>query len=226
MGKRGPDKGKKLVEITEKRKRTFLAALRASGGVLSHAAAVASPHAKTGTTRPCYSSFRKAALRDPVFNAAIEEVLEACRDDVEREITRRGQEGYTENVYQKSQQVFNADGTPATTQHYSDHLLLARARALMPSRYGDRRTVEVSGEVKHAFGGSHWMISGEDIAALSKDQRETLLAIMTTVRANRRGETAALEHNPGEILKIPVKQIEGEAVAVEVEESAKDAIPY
>ena len=196
MGKRGPNTGTRLLKITEKRKRAFLKALRASGGVLSHAASVASPHAKPGTVRPCYSSFRKLALRDPQFNAAIEEVLQECRDDVEREITRRGQEGYTENVYQKGEQVFNQDGTPATTQHFSDHLLLARAKALMPGRYGDKRTVEISGTVKHAFGGGHWMISGEDIAALDKHQQARLFDLMATVRANRAGETPACRGYP------------------------------
>ncbi len=199
MGKRGPAKDSKRLEMTELRQDTFLSALRASGGVFSAACRAASPHSSPTTKcPPCYSTFRNLIQRDPDFAIAVQEVMDSVREDIEAEIFRRGQEGWDTNVYQKGEQVFNRDGTPATVKRFSDNLLLARARAMMPEKYGEKRTVEHRGTIHHAAGG-HWTITSQDLAAFSQRQRENLRDLMNTARLARSGEEApAIEHHPAE----------------------------
>ena len=174
MGMRGPAKDSKRLETTQLRRDTFLAALKSSGGVFSAACRAASPHSSPNTkSPPCYSTFRRCIQVDPDFAIAVQEIMDQVRDDIEGEIFRRGQVGWETNGYQKSEQVFNRDGTPATVRRFSDALLLARAKATMPEKYGEKRTVEHKGTIHHAPGG-HWTITSQDLAAFSPRQRENL----------------------------------------------------
>ena len=193
------------------RRAEFLRVFRECGGIWATACRrVAHParsKAKMATKHPpALSSFRALAARDPEFGAAIEEILQDCRDDVEREIMRRGQEGYTDNVYQKGEQVFNRDGTPAVVHKFSDNLLLARARALMPDKYSEKKSVHHSGHISHGTAG-HLTIATADLRALNASERKQLTSILGTIQ-EARGDTKALEYQPGEVLDADFELIE------------------
>ncbi len=192
-----------------------MAALRESGGVWSAACRVASPHSTNENHPPCYSSFKNLARRDPELGAAVEEILTQCRDDVEAEIHRRGQVGYEDNVYQKGEQVFNRDGTPATVKRFSDNLLLARARALMPEKYNEKKQVQHSGTIAHSAG--HLQITSQDLIALNSEQRTALTGILKTIQGARREDDAvpALTYEPAEVLDADFEEVDdGDTMAV------------
>ena len=212
--------GERQLPMTESRKASFLVALRDSGGIFSTACRVTSPHSKaTGATPPCYSTWRGLLERDAEFSAQVEEILEQCRDDVEAEIMRRGQEGWLDPVYMKGQRVMDTDedGRPvkATIRRFSDTLLMARARALMPNKYSDKRQHSVvhSGTVTHAAG-----LSMADIRALSpaeRDQVEQAFTLLQRTRGGSDGEPRALTHNPPEILDADYETVEDTMAALE-----------
>lgn len=226
MGERGPKLNQFRGKMTPERRQAFLTAFRASGGVWAAACRMIahpdSPAPLDSKWPPAMSSFRALARRDPEFGAAVEEVLQACRDDVEAEIHRRGQVGYTDNVYQKGEQVFNRDGTPAVVHRYSDNLLLARAKAMMPDRYSERKNIEHSGHITHGMAG-HLTIASADLAALDPVQRGQLQGILGTIQEARRdgGDVPALTYEPAEeILDADFEEVE----LTDAEPEA--AIPY
>lgn len=197
------------LRMSPERKNAFLAALRESGGIMATACRAASPHSprlNASGTPACWSSFRAAMERDPSFNASVQEVLEQCRDDVEAEIHRRGQLGWTEPVFQKGERVLDHDGTPAVIRKFSDNLLLARARALMPSRYNEKRQVEHTGTIMHGAAG-HLQITSADLVALNEPQRDQLSGILKVIQAARKGETPALEHHPAEVIDADFEEV-------------------
>ena len=122
-----------------------------------------------------------------------------------------GQDGWLDPVYMKGARVMDtdADGNPvkATIRRFSDTLLMARARALMPNRYSDKRQHSVvhSGTVTHRAG-----LSMADIRALSPAERDQVEAAFTLLQGARSGEPAQLEHNPPEILDAEFETIEDE----------------
>lgn len=205
--------------MTEKRKAEFLRAFREVGGIWAAACRkVAHPDADPEKLRskhpPAMSSFRALAARDPEFGAQIQEILQECRDMVEAEIRRRGELGYTDYVYQKSEQVFNRDGTPAVIHRYSDNLLLARARALMPEKYSERKNVQHRGHITHGMAG-HLQIESADLTALNVEQRKQLTGILKTIQESRR-DVPAITYDPGEeILDVDFEDIDdGDTMAL------------
>lgn len=199
MAKRGePERA-----MTPKRRAAFLQALRDSGGVFSHACRVASPHSSridAAGVAPCYSSFRGLMARDLDFASAVAAVLDECREDVEREIHRRGQVGVLTPVFQGGARVLDHDGSPAVIRKFSDSLLLARMRALDPEKYGEKRTIEHRGTITHAAGVA-WQINADDMQILDDAETDALIKILGKVRAHRAGETKALEYQPGEVVE-------------------------
>ncbi len=101
----------------------------------------------------------------------------------------------------------DAEGRPvkATIRRFSDTLLMARARALMPSKYGERKQHSVvhSGHVTHRAG-----LTMADIRALSPAERDQVEAAFTLLQNARSGEVKAIEHNPGETLDADFEEIE------------------
>lgn len=216
-GTRGPKRGQNPHPMTPERVALFLRAYRESGGNFAEAARVACPGAKDGVVKPCYSSFQKLRKRDIGFAAACDEILGEVADMIEAEIDRRGRIGWLDPIVQKGEHVTDAEGKPMFIRRFDSKLLLARARAIMPDKYGEKKTIDIT---HHK--GSHGMmvVEGSDIPALSIEQRENLGSIMATIRAARDG-VKAIEHKPGVTLDIPV--VEVEPVAVEVVTAVVDA---
>lgn len=206
-------KGETQVKMTPARKDAFLAALRASGGIFSEACRRCSPHSTTaGKTPPCYSSFRALMTRDMEFNAAVAEVMDQVRDDIEQEIHRRGYEGWVEPVIQKGTQATLADGSPAYIRRFDSSLLKARATAMMPDRYGDNRHVRHdvvhSGQVTHKAGLS--MAEIRNLSPEELDQVEAAYQLIDRVQQDQK----AIEHNPPEIIDADFEPVEEDTLAV------------
>lgn len=125
------------VRLSAERKRLLLAGLRAHG-VFRAAAREASPGSRH--TRGAEQSFRDEMERDPEFAQAVEEARSEADAAIEREIARRGLEGYEE-------QRIDARGRVSVLRRFSDPCLLALARARLPQfRKSD---VELSGKLEH-----------------------------------------------------------------------------
>ncbi len=192
------EKGRPELPVTDARKAAFLEALRNSGGVFASACRATGVHLSGGSRNPPgYSTWRALMARDPEFAAAVEQVLQECREDVEAEIYRRAQVGTLEPIVQKGKQATLADGSPAFIRRYSDRLLLKRAAALMPDKYGDHKTVEHRGFV--SVGAAGLVLTSEDFIALDETQRGQLREILTVIREHREG-VKAIPHQPAEIV--------------------------
>lgn len=209
--KRGPEPGNKPHPMTPDRIALFLKVYLESGGNFAEAARQCCPGAVSNTHQPCYSSFKFLQKHNPEFKEACEVVLDEVRDAISAEIDRRGRLGWLEPVFQKGEQAVDADGKPAFIRRFDSKLLLARARALMPGEYGDRKEISIT---HHK--GSHgvMVIEGTDIPALSLEQKTSLAGIMETIMAARDGTQKAITHQPRETLDVPI--VEREAVLVEV----------
>lgn len=209
--KRGPEPGNKPHKMTPERIALFLKVYLESGGNFAEAARQCCPGAVSNTHQPCYSSFKFLAKHNPEFKEACEVVLDEVRDAITAEIDRRGRTGWLEPVFQKGEQAVDADGKPAFIRRFDSKLLLARARALMPSEYGDRKDISIT----HHRGSSGAMtVTGFDLPALSDEQKGHLADIMDTIRAAREGTAKQIEYQPRETLDVPV--VEMEPVLVEV----------
>ena len=221
MGARGPDKGSVAHPVTPGRIAVFLAAYRASGANFTAAAAAACPHGKEGNRKPCYSTFVWLKKSDMEFQAACDEILEQVRDDIEAEIDRRGRVGWLDPIVQKGEHVTDAEGKPMFIRRFDSKLLLARARALMPDKYGERKTIDIT---HHKGTGGMMVIEGSDVPALSPEQRENLGSIMATIRSARDG-TKQIEHKPGVTLDVPVVEVEPVLVEVVSEPAEAETFP-
>lgn len=192
------------------RRRAFLDALRSHGGSFAAACRASAPHLD-GQSRnpPAASTWRALMARDPEFAAQVEAVLQDVRDDIEAELHRRSMEGVEVPVFQKGSQAKYADGRPAYVTKYSDSLLLARARALMPDRYGEKKDINVS--VRGGVGA--WSIGLEDLVALSQPQKDNLAEIINTIRQHHRA-TLRLEHKGAvEVLDAEYQAVTEEGLA-------------
>ncbi len=219
MGARGPAKGSVAHPITKERVDLFLAVYRESGANFTAAAAAACPGGKKGNRKPCFSTFVRLKKSDMGFAAACDEILEQVRDDIEAEIDRRGRIGWLDPIVQKGEHVTDGEGKPMFIRRFDSKLLLARARALMPDRYGEKKTIDIT---HHKGNHGMMVIEGSDVPALSHEQQENLGSIMATIRAARDGSPLAIEHKPGITLDVPVVDVE--PVAVEVVASAPEVV--
>ena len=225
MGQRGPDRGVKPHKMTKARVDLFLKTYRDTGANFAFAAAQACPGGKEGTRRPCYSSFKQLYRRDMRFRAACDEILSEVADLVESEIDRRGRLGWLSPVFMKGERVHElnpetGEMEPASIRRYSDALLLARARSLMPSKYGEKKSIDIT----HHKAGGLLVIEAADVQHFSQAQIESLSDLMATIRANREGATKEITFQAAPVLEVPLIEIEAEEVAVVTD--AEKAFPY
>lgn len=96
------------------------------------------------------SGLYNALQQDEDFAVAKADVDAEILDAVEREIHRRGVDGWDEPVFQGKELVGHV-------RKYSDRMLELRAKALAPERYRER--VDVSGKIDHG-----------DLAGMSDDE--------------------------------------------------------
>lgn len=177
-------------DTTPARREAFLEALRNSGGVFAAACRATAPHLDgTSHNPPAYSTWRSLMARDPDFSAQVEAVLQGVDDDIEAEIFRRAQVGTLEPVFQKGEQAVDAKGNPAFIRRYSDRLLIKRAAALMPERYGENRTLNINHNGPSAVS---WAITSEDLALLTAGEKDTFRDFIQLIRS-RRANLARIE---------------------------------
>ncbi len=172
--------------MTDKRKQLFVEEL-AKHGIFAEAARVASPHSMHGAQK----SFKDEMIRDGFFRKAVEEAQEAADNALILEARRRAVEGVSKNVYQKAEQVFNKDGSPATFVQYSDAVLLRLLQARFPE-FRDSKVLEHSGTIEHRQ--RAFQIERDDLYGLSQEQRIQLKGILESI-AQARGETDAIDRN-------------------------------
>lgn len=197
--KRGAKKNAIQVSLTPERRRAFLDAL-AQTGVWAYACRVASPHSQDSTNNPpCSSTFKQLRNRDVEFAAACEEAYETARANVLLEIQRRGQEGWDEKVFQKGTQATDADGNPAVIRKYSDNLLLARARQMMPELFSEKHQHT---HMIHKASGAHTFVA-DDIQLLNVEQRRALTDILLTIQRGRSDADGApaLTYQPADTIE-------------------------
>lgn len=117
--------------FTLQKKNKFLKLVEKNGGNQSAAAA------KVGISPGTITYHQK---NDPAFKERLEMAKLKAMQEVEEAITKRGVEGYDEDVYYKGEVV-------GKKKVYSDTLLMERARALDSQRYGKRSQVDVNANV-------------------------------------------------------------------------------
>jgi hypothetical protein len=88
-----------------------------------------------------FETINKWRRDDPVFAAAMDEAIERHKDVIEDAIHQRGIVGVEKPVFQGGKLV-------GYQREYSDSLLLAKAKAYIPEKYGDRLRVEQDTSVK------------------------------------------------------------------------------
>ncbi len=211
--KAGPKQGNRQLRMTQTRRATFLSVLRTSGGNFAEASRRATPHSKATRTAPGYSSFKGLYQRDLTFAAEVDRVMVLVTEDIEAELHRRAVTGWDEPVYQKGARVMDtdADGKPvkASIRKFSDNLLLARARAVLP-QYRDKKLLDVvhSGSIAHTTG--HLQIASPDLAALNPEQRTALTDVLHTIQAARRegGDVPQIEYQPGEVFDADFTEVD------------------
>ncbi|MEQ8966771.1 MAG: hypothetical protein RID91_13160 [Azospirillaceae bacterium] len=132
------------------------------------------------------------------FEAARARGKQRLIDTLEVEADRRAVQGVSKNVYQKGEQVFNKDGTPATVTEFSDYLLVQRLKALDPDNYSTKTQIHHSGEIRQAEQ-SGIVLQEADMAALDDQERRDLARLLQKISMwRRRGD--------------PAKLVEGQAV--------------
>lgn len=154
--------------LSADRKAAFIAEL-ARHGIAMRAARSASPHSSTGAL----STFQDERQRDPDFDRAWEEAVEAARADVEHEIYRRSTEGYDEPVYGGRYK----ETVVGTVRRYSDRLLELRARALLPA-YRDAAALSVNKRVTHQLDAG---LLGDAVSAVARRLADTCRPMPLTV---------------------------------------------
>ena len=121
---------------------------------IQHMGTIAAGARACGKTRHTIADWRHD---DPVFDEAVFTALEAYRDSLSEEITRRGRDGYEEPVTHQGKLCYRHDafgnleydelGEPIvlTTVKHSDRLLELNAKAF-DARYRDMSSLEVVGK--------------------------------------------------------------------------------
>ena len=141
---------------------------------------------------------RYAVQGEPLFAQAVEEALEEARAEIELEIQRRGQEGFLEPVYQKGVRAVDHDGKPASIRRFSDNLLLARARAMMPDRYSEKHQHQHD----HQHNVRALVLMPSDLIVLSTEHRRQLREILNVVSVHR-GEIEPVEGQSDGLVALP-----------------------
>jgi len=175
------------LKVTPERREIFLRAFIESFGNFSHACRVASPHSKDTVNPPCRSTFLALKENDPEFRAALADADEQIKDNAREEIRKLAVEGETNFVYQKAQQVFNADGTPAVQTKKNVKAILALARFVDP-QWNERHVHEHQGQIEHK------LPSSVEALNLSCEERQKVREVMGLL--GRGEEQKAITHQP------------------------------
>ncbi len=135
---------KRRQALTEDRKRIFLGELRVHG-IVVEAAKVASP----GSTheRGARTTFYEERSRNEDFAQEWDAAVERANGALEREIYRRGVEGFEE-------ERVDSQGRVTILKKYSDACLLAQARSRMQQYRKSDVNKKVSGVVEHKHSGT------------------------------------------------------------------------
>lgn len=142
---------------TQRRRRSFLSHLRATGNVTAAAE-------KSGVSRSSAYALRNA---DAAFRAAWDDAMESALDDLEAELMRRAREG-TEKP------VFYGGETVGSIRSYSDSLAMFLLRSRRPHVFGDSAGREGEGQADGADkAGSVRRRLEEKLAALERQGRKT-----------------------------------------------------
>ena len=132
--------------LSEARKRLFLSELRVHG-IVVEAAKVASP----GSTheRGARTSFYDERERSPAFAQEWDAAVERANGALEREIYRRGVEGFEE-------ERVDSQGRVTILKKYSDACILAQARSRMQQyrKHDVSVNKKVSGTIQHQHSGA------------------------------------------------------------------------
>ena len=124
-------KPNKQGKMTVQKKKKILDLVVKNGGNVSAAAA------KVGVSAATVHYHQKV---DKVFREKLMMAKLEAANQVEESITHRGLEGVDEDIYYQGEVV-------GSKKVYSDTLLLERARALMPERYGKRTQMDINANV-------------------------------------------------------------------------------
>jgi FAD/FMN-containing dehydrogenase len=121
--------------------------------------------------------------RDPAFAAEWRDSVEQADSVLEREAVRRAVDGCARPVVQKGQIVRDSKtGQAVEIVEYSDRLMEVLLRARIP-RFRERREVDVH----HTMAANAVAyLSVEDVAALNRDERRTLLGILRRIADSRK----------------------------------------
>lgn len=134
---RGRPKGSRSLKpnkqgrFTCQKKKKLLELVKRNGGNVSAAAA------KVGVS-PATVHYHQRV--DPVFKDKLELSKLEAMNDVEEAITHRGLDGVDDPVFYQGEIV-------GSRKVYSDSLLMERARALNPERYGRKSQVDINANV-------------------------------------------------------------------------------
>jgi len=195
------------VRWDDRTKDLFLERLKTHGGIV--AAALRDIYQLPNNEKnqaPGVNVYYGIIKRDPEFAARVEQTLDEIRGEVEAEIHRRGVKGWDEPVYQKGERALDHDGSPASIRKYSDFLLIARARALMPEKYGNKTTVDVNHNISH----QHLVLTlhPSDLLYLDEHERVTLHRYMTKIRNGKKREALGEAGDDVRPLPNPAKMID------------------
>ena len=132
--KAGRPKGSKAMvrprqsKMTPQKKRKIIETIKKNGGNQNAACA------KVGVNFATHYYHRK---HDEVYAEKVEQAIQEACQEVEEAITHRAIDGVDEPIYFQGQLV-------GYKKAYSDNLLMERARALLPERYGKRQDVNIN----------------------------------------------------------------------------------
>lgn len=212
-----PTVGAKLRPVTELRKAQFLEALAANGAIFAATCRAVALDPKVNKGTPAFSTWKRVQDQDPDFAIKVADIEAEAAGAVEREIMRRGEEGWLEPIFSRGERAMdidaNGDPIKAEIRRFSDKLLLARARALMPDQYGTKSETEIrhSGHVTVGPG-----LSLEDMRALSPGDREKVREALALLQGVRE-EQKAITHEPGEVIEADFETVEEGLTAEEAE---------
>ena len=124
----GLDKTGHYKKIRSPKKRAFLAALAHTGNI-TEAADI------THISRSAHYQWLEA---DPVYAAAYKDAMEQAAQRLEAEARRRAVEGVEEPVFYQGKQC-------GAIRRYSDALLMFLLKGVMPDKYKERTSTELTG---------------------------------------------------------------------------------
>jgi hypothetical protein len=116
--------------------------------------------------RTTYKNWRD---RDPEFAAAFEQAKVAAVESLEKEMIRRGRDGWMEPVYHKGEEV-------GEIRKFSDTLLIFALKGWAPEKYRER--IDVKGEHQHIHLHAHRLIGPGEATTLESESIARVLGAL------------------------------------------------